>query len=295
MLNEAQIRQMVVMASNPNLKRKDIRQIFGLSKASFNDILTGKSYKYIARPLCLPKARIRENLPGLSWRQLEIINGSMLGDGSIKTQKNSYFRKSQSNDNLEYLQWMFDELHPYSCSINPKFSCKPIHEGREIVGCSQERTLHQEFSSIHHRVFCSLDKKWYLLDHQGQFVLDEHGWKIKVVPTDLEITPLMLAIWYCDDGSNDQKHGRIRLCTHGFDKQYVDYLSYQLSKGFKLETNVWFDQTGHVIEIRRRNYLDFIDIVKPYIHFDCLNYKTVTKNYVAPKYFKRPYHHKRRI
>lgn len=284
-----QVKEIIVLAADLTIKRKDICKQFGMHHSSYTDIVMGRTHKDVPRPKYLTKVEQMNNLPRLTTRQLEIISGSLLGDGSISRNNkgNCSFKKSQSIVNEEYVFWHSIELNPYSRgSLNKSFHPLPVHnEQRQIVGYSQKKSEQIEFASISHSVFSNLRDKWY---PQNEF-----GKNKKIVPSDLVLTPLMIAVWFCDDGSNYQKYGRAKFCTNGFDKKYVDFLANQLFEKYNIENNVFYENTGYVIVIRRKSYLDFIEIIKPFITFDCLKYKVDTSLYVPPKFFKKPYHHKR--
>jgi hypothetical protein len=124
----------------------------------------------------------------LNHKQQEIISGSLLGDGFISPirseNKNCYFSKRQKESQLEYLKWHFDELHPFSSSIKP-----------HSVNLNGSWFLGNTFITKSILLFTELRKKWYPNNK-------------KIVPLDLVLTPLMIAVWYADDGTTDHSNGR---------------------------------------------------------------------------------------
>lgn len=296
-LNIKSIQEILDLCSNPKTKRKDVCDLFNISKSTLAAIVSGKSWKKVSRTGFNLRKNIQiNNLPILTEHQTEIINGSLLGDGSIKfTHGHCCFRKSQSIVNLEYLQDLSSNLEPYSNKSLYQF-LRPniIHNNcGKIIGYDISKHFkYCEYYSICHKVFDLFGDKWYKKNQQNEFIF-ENKHRIKIVPKNLNLTPLTLAIWFCDDGTNWDKHGRATFCTNGFNKECVDFLSKQLFDKFNLENNVFFQTTGYVIRIRRKSYIDFIDIIKPFITWECLQYKVKTSLYVAPKFFKKPYHHKK--
>lgn len=107
------------------IEPKNINKL-NLSLASIYNIINGTTWKQCSRPENInniiidraKKARNKFNFPFLTEKQKSILIGSLLGDGDIKLGKlNHSFTKKQKSDRLEYLQWTFKELEPYSGNI----------------------------------------------------------------------------------------------------------------------------------------------------------------------------------
>lgn len=279
-LTEKQVVEIINLCAEDKMKHKDIAKLYNLSPSSFTDIVSRRSWKHIERPN-LNKETKRQNLPKLTSRQLDIINGSLLGDGSLKEgNKNACFSKNQCAANLEYLEWHNLELMPYSSSIGKIKSKKIIHdENRKIIGYSTEKYYEGYcYSSIHHTIFTEMFNKWY------KNINDKN---IKIVPCDLVLTPLMLSVWFCDDGFNTSKYRRSGYCTNGFTKEEVEFLNSQLNEIFNIKSNIYFDSSGPMIYIESRSYIDFQNIISPHITCNCVKYKTDTSQYTEPqKYCK---------
>lgn len=291
-LTESEVEKIFDLCINTNMKRKDIAKFFNISKSSFSDIISGKTYKYIQRPANLRFYDKLENLPNLNGEQLDIIIGSLLGDGSIKIGTgNCCFQKTQCKANLEYLQWMHERLHPYSKPISkPRLTSKIIHdENRKIVGHSAKKIhISHEFSSISHKIFTDLEHKWYLRDSNENHIKNHLNHRIKCVPLDLEITPLSLAVWYLDDGSNNTANNTISLCTNGFTFDECENLKKILHKTFLIKSNIYKDGNGYRIIVHSRSYIDFINIIKAYINpISCFEYKIDVSKYKELKPYNR--------
>lgn len=264
----------------------EICKEFKISKSSLLDLINGKTYSNLIRPEFIHRKDIKLNFPKFTKEQIEIINGSMLGDGNIKSNEvNACFRKCQASVNLEYLQWHFETMKPYSSSIRKGYSKSIIHdEYGKIIGYSSDK-LHEnyEFSTINHSSFNILDKKWYQIDCNGDFAKNEHGQKIKIVPKDLVLTPLTVAVWFCDDGTNNSKTRTAKFCTNGFSKFEVELLGKKIYDIFHIANRINFDVTGYVIIIKSQDYLDFINLISKYVAWECLIYKTDMKHFIPPK------------
>jgi hypothetical protein len=230
------------------------------------------------------------HLPCLNEKQMEILNGSMLGDSTISNDfGNSVFSKDQCEKKLEYVQWMFNELKPYSSSILKKTNKALIHcsKTKKITKNNNKFLKSFQCRSIRHPIFTKLSKKWYLTDEDGNFIKDEKGWRIKIVPSDLVLTPLTIAVWAADDGCNSNKKHDFRLYTNGFTKKEVEFLSCQLKNKFNVFNNI-YKGNGYFIAILARSYADFIELIKPYFVWDCFKYKIDYKPFKPYKIWDFP-------
>lgn len=148
----------------------------------------------------------------LSDRVRAIILGSILGDGSLKIGKgylNANIQIRHSETQKEYLLWKAEML-------------------QEIA---REKSV-----SVQKADGYSKNKKWrfvsrntpaltelYRMTHQHNTLRIRRTWLN-------QMTPLSLAIWWCDDGSLISYGGRKGVfCTDGFDKASVEVLARYLS------------------------------------------------------------------
>lgn len=221
------------------------------------------------------------NLPNMTKEQLEIINGSLLGDGSLKnvrnTNNNCSFVKSQRIDRKEYLQWHFDKLIPYSSSISEKAVKLKFnyYSDRNL----EKYSYSNYFITHHHSFFRDLSYKWYK-NSNGIFEI-KNNQVIKIIPNDLELTPLSLSIWFCDDGCADKKLHNCTLSTNCFSFEEVDFLISLLKKNFNLTCTMKTSRNQPIIFIPVNSYNDFMSIINPYMIWDCYKYKLDTNHYTA--------------
>ncbi len=157
----------------------------------------------------------------LSDRARAIILGSLLGDGSLKKQDryaNANLQIRHSDRQKEYFQWKVSELkeiagpqavnvqRPDGYSIHPKLRFK-------------SRAL-PALSELHGRT------------HEKNTLRMRRAWLNTM-------TPLSLAVWWCDDGSLIGVGGRRGVfCTDGFDRQSVQMLSRYLKVAWGINTIV---------------------------------------------------------
>ena len=124
--------------------------------------------------------------------QTEILIGSLLGDGTLRKKnrgfkdnctfvKNQCKKDKDGNDKIDYMKWHFDSFSPYSSSIG-------------IVKKRKAQNQY-EFRTGANVVFTELEKKWYIPSDKK---------RIKIIPSDVKLTPLSLCVWFMDDGSRSR-------------------------------------------------------------------------------------------
>lgn len=197
----------------------------------------------------------------LTNTQTSIIIGSLLGDGCIShpiiykptgnIKSQSYFIKPQATRSREYLEWHFEQLKPFSSSL---------YDGLK----------RSAFRTSSNSIFTELRKKWY---PNGK----------KIVPKDLELNPLSLAIWYIDDGCIKVGKRELTIATCGFNVADCRYLVLILMKCFDIESSVGY---GNVIFIKAKYIEKFIEIVRPFVSWKCYQYKLILHEMKHKKYPK---------
>jgi hypothetical protein len=213
---------------------------------------------------------LHEKFPDLTSRQKEIILGSLLGDGSLrKAPLNSSFCKKQCVKYKEYVEWHIKELFPFSKKIDTLYSTdKPI---ANKTGIAERKKVPRYLSAYavrtcQHPIFTEIRRKWY---PKGK----------KIVPRDIELTPLSVAVWFCDDGNNNWKNREARIFTQSFTKKEANFLRMLFVKQFGIKPKIHIivsNKTG-----KKQPYLKFnsdaydalIHLVKPYVVWNCMQHK----------------------
>lgn len=212
----------------------------------------------------------------LTDKQMELIIGSMLGDGCIsKKYKNSncFFSIRHSTKQKSYLYWKSEMINEFARKFYEEVSNNNAFK-------NINRKLTKEFyesikmETVRHLIFTTLEKKWYLRNENGEYVCDKIGRRIKVVPKDIKLTPFMLAIWYFDDGRNTPTHKCCYLSTDGFNYDECLYLC-ELIKKLDIDCKPTKTKRGHYeIYIRCNNsYYKFLDMVREFLPCKDFNYK----------------------
>lgn len=165
----------------------------------------------------------------LSTEQEEVLIGGLLGDSCLFTQKsavNPLLTITRSSKDLQYLEYQFDIFKDF-CKQGITTHTKIINGYDKIYNLSRFRTRHLV-------VLRQYKEKWY---PDGK----------KIIPRDLKLTPLIVAIWFCDDGcisvKKDKKGNpsnalKLKLATHGFSKEDVIFLANALSTLLNTNFNV---------------------------------------------------------
>lgn len=239
------------------------------------------------------KCKTERDLPNaFTPKQLELIIGSLLGDGCLRKvetpDENSYYTEQHGPDQYGYLHYKYKELQPFSSSLKPKSNYKVLQPAKNgmpyKVDYNQIRTSFI-FDTYASPLFTALEKKWYKRDTSGEYEYIQRGktWcRVKQLPDDLNLTPFIVAIWYYDDGSsnwrNDKDHHkgkcrrsrRICLCTQSFSKEECERLT-DLLKGLGI-THCNVTTNGEIV-VTSKSFVDFTDMVKTYLPHPCLKYK----------------------
>ena len=119
----------------------------------------------------------------LTQYQLSIIIGSILGDGyirKIKGRKDAFLEINHSIKAREYVDWKYSALKNI-CQSPPK------------IGIINETRTAYRFFTKQHSELSDLMKLFY---KNGK----------KTIPASLVLSPLILAVWFMDDGSKSRKY-----------------------------------------------------------------------------------------
>jgi len=162
----------------------------------------------------IPKPIVPQELTDL---QKEVLTGLLLGDGCLYRRKPThlpYLAVVRKLTDREYLNWcagIFDEF--------------VISRREETIFDKRTNKAYERatFTTRRCSVFDSWHNNWYL-DHK------------KILPPDIVITPLVLAIWFADDGhvraSCSPWRLRMKLSTNAFSESEVERLVDLLNKRY---------------------------------------------------------------
>ena len=176
----------------------------------------------------------------LSSLERELISGCLLGDGTL-SQSGKYHRLriEHASRHKEYVEWKHSVLKRLCVS---EIQCVADHGSFRFgtVGLPEVTEMRQ---------------LWYR--------------PTKQIPTDLVLTPMMVAIWFMDDGTKHRD--TVDISVHSFSFESLTSLRNRLSL-LGIHTTVNSDAKGHRLYVLKESYPNFKRLVKPYI-VECMAYK----------------------
>ena len=263
---------------------------YGVWQTSICNLIRGRTWSKCKRPSNIKeiiqsrreKGRFKqgrndllhEAYPDLTERQMEILTGSMLGDGNVskfgRANRNSCFRKKQCLKYKEYVEWHVKELSPFSKKLDELYSTdRPVADDRGMIVERQKVPRYLAAYSARtcsHPVFTEMRKKWYPKNK-------------KIVPKDIQLSPLSVAIWFCDDGCNAWKNREARIFTQSFAIGEAEFLRRLFIKQFDIKSVVRIivsKKTGKkqpYLKFSSKSYDMLISLIKPYVIWDCMKHK----------------------
>ena len=184
----------------------------------------------------------------------DVVLGLILGDAWIsdntKITGHSYLTLAQTPKRIDFLY----HIQEYFLTLGLKSSIRISHS----------KIKEKEYSTAylttsHNIVFDKLREWWY-------------GDTKKKLPSDLKLTPRMIAYWFEGDGYsrfiNNGKGIEIVIATDSFEKSDVNAVCLQLKNVFNIHFQVWFRYKKYytIKCVRNTDTERFMNLVEPYIH-----------------------------
>jgi len=173
-------------------------------------------------------------------KALDIINGELLGDGSMplggEYKSNAYFEHSTAN--IDYGKYLYNKLKNYVPLLNSSY-CPKRNKRCNIQFRTRSRV---------NIAWTKIRNKWYI---NGK----------KIIPNDLILTKEVCLHWYLGDGYSEDKTCKFSTC--GFTKKENEKLcELLLNIGFKSNIN---KRSGgyYIIRMRRSSSFKFLDWLGP--------------------------------
>lgn len=193
---------------------------------SDHEILTPEGYVPASHLGVGDKVYHTKTYPAVTVEKGEVLTGIMLGDGSVAGSNRNSVEWSHKSEHVEYVRYVKDLLG--NLSGKGKTRTRQSGFGTEMSG---ERT--QALPTIRN------------------FVRD---WDRKI-PDEIKLTPMVLAIWYMDDGSlshHFKQQDRAEIATCSFTDEQIETLRKSLTDyGF---TNFTFYQSQNRNGLSDRAY-----------------------------------------
>jgi hypothetical protein len=176
----------------------------------------------------------------LTKLERSIVIGSLLGDGYLRIisgRSDAFLEINHSLKAKEYVDYKFKVLKRL-CISAPK----------ERV--SGEDRVAYRFFTRQHKDLSELYKSFY-----------KNG--LKVIPDDLELNPIILAIWYMDDGSKSRDRDIYLNCQQFSLKDQKQLIFYLRKLGIQARLNK--DKKYHRIRILKESIDKFMSLIRPHI------------------------------
>ena len=185
----------------------------------------------------------------LTQFERSIIIGSLLGDGYMRIipgRNDAFLEINHSIKAKDYVDYKYESLKSI-CSSGPKE--RPTNDGRVAYRFFTKQ--HKELTEIYNRFYKN---------------------NKKIIPKDLVLDPVVLSVWYMDDGSKCRDHD-IYLNTQQFSINDQNILLTKL-RLVGIDARLNKDKKYHRIRILKTSIKKFMEIISPHI-FKSMQYKLV--------------------
>jgi len=175
----------------------------------------------------------------LTKQEKDVITGSILGDGYLRIvpgRKNALFEINSSIKEKDYIDWKFQILR--RIILTPPRQRKG--KGNRIAYRFSTQQ-HPDLTKIYRMFYCN---------------------QIKIVP-DIKLNPLVMAVWFMDDGSKTYKTHYIN--TQGFDRFNQEKLIGMLKKQYDVDSTLNKDKIYYRVRIRTASAKKFRKIIRLHV------------------------------
>jgi hypothetical protein len=173
----------------------------------------------------------------LTEEQKSILIGALLGDGTMRKKKNAHLEINHCFAQKALVDWIYS-----------KFKSLVITEPKWRKGNGKREAYRFATQSLP-----------ILTPYYDQFFPNRK----KVIPNDLMLDPLTLAVWFMDDGCKSRSS--IYLNTQQFSKKEQIFLINLLKIQFGIDSTLNKDKTYHRIRIRTGSVRKFIELVERFV------------------------------
>jgi len=190
--------------------------------------------------------KFRDNTVGsLTERQKAIIVGCLLGDGTMRCKTNALLEINHSIKQKEYVEWKYNEL-------------KNIVSTQPHIRFSNAGRIAYRFTTKSLPELTEIYRQFY---RAGR----------KIIPDNLKIHPLSLAVWFMDDGCKSYR--AIYLNTQKFNITEQTKLINLLNTQFSIKASLNKDKKYYRLRIAVSSIGRFLEIINPYL-LPMFRYKT---------------------
>lgn len=190
----------------------------------------------------------------MTERQEQLLEGMLLGDGHLERQRGARTARLKIEHGLAqaaYVDWKYSEWRDW-VRTPPRERARRNRLGNVSVNRGFSTLSHDEFERFRVRFY--------------------RGHR-KVVPSDLRLTQVSMAVWFMDDGSRKSSQCRgLYLNTQSFTAAEVELLQAVLRRDVQVETTVRQQRDGLQIYVPS----SFVGIMAGFIEREmlpCMRYK----------------------
>lgn len=180
--------------------------------------------------------------------QHDVLVGSLLGDGTLRIQgkrrTNALFEVNHSWQSRDYVDWKYSVFR--SMVLTPPK--RRSGNGQRVAYRFTTQSL-PAFTNYH---------RWFYEDGR------------KRIPFDLDLTPLILAVWFMDDGSKSRSASYLN--TQQFAIAEQEFLRDLLKRTFGIESSLNRDKQYFRLRVTTHGTRILEDVICPHI-LPCFRYK----------------------
>jgi hypothetical protein len=201
--------------------------------------------------------------------------GHLLGDGHIQKRGQSYRTKIEhSYDQLDYVKWKYNKLKRLAFDIPKSVTSK--HDFKSTLFYLKSGTYLKKYHDLFYQPYVWKSKQEIItIKEKIRYRKTITKRLINNLPND----PLLLAVWFMDDGSQRSDCFAGRLATQSFSKEEHFLLQDYLLSSFNIKTNIVLhkaiDKSYYLsITAKHNNFSNFIDLITPFVkQVPCMHYK----------------------
>lgn len=173
----------------------------------------------------------------LTEEQKSILIGTLLGDGTMRIKKNAHLEINHAFSQKVLVDWIFSK---FSSLVTTPPKWRKGNGKREAYRFATQKLP-------------------VLTPFYNQFYRNGK----KIIPNDLKLDPLSLAVWFMDDGS--KTYSSVYLNTQQFNLDEQTRLIDILKNQFDIEATLNKDKIYYRIRIRTHSVKIFIQLVEPFV------------------------------
>lgn len=170
--------------------------------------------------------RKQKSLLTMTDRQKQILMGMLLGDAHLERQHGALTARLKIEHSLAqeaYVDWKYSEWRDW-VRTPPRARVRRNRLGTTSTNIGFSTLSHVEFERFREAFYC--DRR-------------------KVIPEDLQLTPLSMAVWFMDDGSRKSSQCRgLYFNTQSFTAAEVDLLQAVIRRDVGVRTTVRRQRDG---------------------------------------------------